>query len=316
MARGDVAVSHARRLLLCLLFCAVMLGPPPAEADTQPAASPTLSCALSLSQAYPIGQWTPVTLRLSNPTDAAIDGAVNLLAGRDNALVIRQPAHVPAHSELTLLSAIQAGLEDKQQVPAGEIARAVWRDGGREICRASLSGFRIGSSPSAKGSSQAILPQAVLLIIDTATSAHTAPPDGAMSLDRFLSDQTNQQIARAQAGTLSLVPYAALDYGGCQFVVLQSSPDELSLAQRQALLDFIDQGGTLIVSAADPSMHLDQSWLQPYLPVTILGSRQASVVGSGSSANAVRIGPLFLISEVTVCKTLPDSSSTSTRLLP
>ena len=54
-------------------------------------------------------------------------------------------------------------------------------------------------------------------------------------------------------------------------------PDVLDPAQRQALLDYVCAGGVLMLNAPDPAL-VAGSWLEPYLPVRMIGMRQMRAI--------------------------------------
>lgn len=65
-------------------------------------------------------------------------------------------------------------------------------------------------------------------------------------------------------------------YDGVAAVVLDDAdPDLLNAAQRAALEQYVQRGGTLIIASPTPRVDLAAGWLGHMLPVHILGSRQA-----------------------------------------
>lgn len=80
---------------------------------------------------------------------------------------------------------------------------------------------------------------------------------------------------------IEFVTYNNIWYGPFPIVAIADASNEMDPAQQQALLDHIRTGGVLLVWA-DHADDLNDSWLMPYLPVTVIGHRRATSIGSDS----------------------------------
>jgi hypothetical protein len=75
-------------------------------------------------------------------------------------------------------------------------------------------------------------------------------------------------------------------YDSCRLVALAGgSPQILDPLQRRALLEFVRAGGTLLVCDPTPQV----SWLDRYLPVSLIGSRLANQIGAVPLKNPQQI---------------------------
>lgn len=250
----------------------------------------SLSCTLDTGGIYTVSQWTPVSLRLANHGDTSGDGYVAFPIGRDSGVIVRQSVKVPPHSVVRLRSALFLGLPGKSKLPAGEVTRAIWyAKDGKELDRTSVMGNRLGNHGGGRQDDAGDGTSGTLVLtINTATDAGDSPATLTL-LGDLIPALTGTRAADIAVGDIQQLPRSLTQYQPFGYVVLAAPPDDLDIAQRQALLDHVRQGAVLILPSPPESTHIEESWLGPYLPVKIIGYREASSILPAGGHQAIKL---------------------------
>ncbi len=282
-------------LLVLMLFAAVGFQPALLLAND----GSSLNCSLECGLTYTTNRWTPVIVRLTNRTDASGDGYLVFEAGRDCDVVVHQDVRVPPHSNVIVHTAVLAGIEGNSNLQPGDITRAIWyATDGREIARTTLAGHRLRNiTGGSDGKSPSPLHETLILSLDSFGASDGSSPANESFLADLIQASTGWSTAEANIQDSSQLPRSLTEYQAFGCVLLAAPPDDLDAAQRQALLDHVRAGAVLIVPGAFEAAHLEQSWLEPYLPVRIAGFRQLSQIFPKDGGDPIKLVETVPVSE-------------------
>lgn len=256
-------------------------------------------------QPYPPDRLLPLRIELRNHGSAPVDGAVLIAAQSPAAAHLRVPVQVPPNAHVTLtaygylpvqpLSQPAAAAEGTGVVP---VAIAEWRgaDG------AQLARNEVLARPMGAGEAQAevaVRPASLLLAVTGTDREQSGESLLVQPFARFLAAGVPYPIEVGEAGAADLPRHRA-GYDAVRAVILAATPpDSLDDGQRQALLDFLLGGGTLVLSA--PVDEVDGTWLAPYMPVDIIGQREAAQIvptdATATTAPPLKFREPIIISE-------------------
>lgn len=262
-----------------------------------------ITAVLQLGPQHPADHWVPVRVQLMNRSDHAVDGMVSMpVAGGRQAYAVGRVCHVPARSRIVV--ELYGCFARAGAAPAGNVlSRVEWlSDQGQRLAMTDLVGATQGAasgpaSSTADTTTDSGNGAALLLVISDHSAGETED-----SITGTISDVA--ALEQMLAGVLEIATAAAwvraedapgqrAGYDACRGVILDlTDPDALDMAQRQALIDHMLSGGSVIVPAARASSAFDASWLGAYPLVRIVG-RHASQEVSGTfpdgSAAAIRL---------------------------
>jgi len=223
-------------------------------------------------------QWIPIRVSFTNRGDRAIDGAAVLPLSGDVAADYRYPAVVPAHSRVQIIAFASfsikgtGGTAGNKASPPSALTTVRWEEhSGARLDRTPILG-----RPSSEVSKDfAGTNSSGFYLLTLGGSDESADAYDTQRLAATVSGFANTPIV-----TASIEPQdAARTYGGyaaARIIVLEDAdPQALGPAQRQAIMDFINRGGNLVVACPRAANHVGDSWLAPYLPVQLLGERRA-----------------------------------------
>jgi hypothetical protein len=268
------------RIAPLLFLAAALLGIRPALVAAQDV-DHTLNVTLGYGPLFTPDQWIPVHFDFVNRSDSDIDGAGVVPLPYDKKPELRLPAFVPAHSRLRRTAyayfppKTPDGIEWSKAPPPGALSMVRWdQHSGARVARTPILGRPAGDS--FKDDLETTASGFYLLNFSNSN-------EGANAYDTMDLASTIVSNAGVPVVTATLIPNdAARSYGGyaaVRVIVLQDfDPDELDPAQRQALLDFVNRGGNLILSSPRPSDNVASGWLGGYLPVQLLGLRRADQI--------------------------------------
>jgi len=271
--------------------------------DAIAAADLQISAMNPFGATYWPGAWTPIQIDLRNDTDKEISGYI-ILPVRDEAgaAFMRVACRTPAHAQYKTIVYGYFPARDPQV--SAPMAIVQWRDSaGKRLAEAEF----LAECPSLKAPAKSSIyltdfsaSKGVLLdiedaensppidesppvtIADTLSSARAMPSDSASALRDVLAAQSTAPIGIWHAQVRDL-PRSSVGYDSVRVALLNlDQPDEMDQAQRQALLEYIQTGGVLMICAPGPESHLRESWLAPYLPMTVIGRRLAMSFTSGN----------------------------------
>src|SRR5262249_51879788 len=127
----------------------------------------------------------------------------------------------------------------------------------------------------------------------------------------FLAAQVPYPIAAAETTQHSLPRHRA-GYDAVRAIVFDATaPESLDGCQRQAILDYLLAGGALLLSAPLGSADPTGTWLEQYIPVRIIGKREADRVDSTGddagfgAATTAPSGALKFREAVPICEAAP-----------
>ena len=248
-----------RRPYLIVLFVTLCLT---GMAQAQQA---TVVGSLPFGASYVADGWLPVRVDVRNDSDSAIVGTVRILPTVAGAAEFRAPVHSPARSRVAqMVWAYFPGLKDSR------IALVTLNDSsGAQLARTELTGVPVTIDASAMPNG--IVDHGFLISIsgyegDLSDEA-TMESIGGTLADFYQMRST--QVATDAAGVLS----AWAPYRGAYAVQIRNmDPDDLAPSQRQTILDYVRAGGVLLITAPDAAQ-MAGSWLEPLLPVRLIGNR-------------------------------------------
>jgi hypothetical protein len=274
----------------------------------------SLSCTLDTGGIYAVSQWVPVSLRLANRGDAPGDGYVAFPVGRDSGVVIRQNVKVPPHSVVRLRTALFLGLASKPNMAAGEVTGAVWyANDGKELDRTAVMGSRLGNHGGGRQTdTNDGTPGTLVLTVNTAADAGDSPATQTM-LGDLIPVLAGIRAADIAVSDIQQLPRSLTQYQPFGYVVLAAPPDDLDAAQRQALLDHVRQGGVLILPSPPESAHVEESWLGSYLPVRVIGYREAPSILPAGEPQAIKLLDTVPITEAVAAN--PPTTADSTQVV-
>ena len=180
------------------------------------------------------------------------------------------------------------GVGDDRPLAPGEVAPVEWIDvDGRQLARTTLTGTRVSDTHlSADDLRQHRVstgsPAAVLVLQSGEANG------GQASIGRELGTVLDRAIAEVTLGDANDLPRSIGGYGPYKVVAIGESLDAMDVAQQLALLDYVRQGGSLLVWG-DRAEYLRNTWLSPLLPVSVLGSRRASVLHVDQSTKPIQL---------------------------
>lgn len=227
---------------------------------------------------YAPEQWNAVNLSFRNSGESAVEGEARLPISNDPGKIeVRVPVFVPPHSRLRVAAAVfmppPVQVRGKERIPP--ISVIEWHDKrGARIARSEL----VGQSVSGEAATDTAGFPAIGFLLSV-TDRETSETD---------VDYCTQLVAHLKArGIHCTEPSVPADnmpsepalLAACRVVAIRkTNPDSLDQAQRAALLDYVRAGGILLIASPRQADGLEQSWLAPYLPVRLVGWRQAKQV--------------------------------------
>lgn len=281
---------------LVLLTCLLLSPAAVAQLDHQVAIS------APFGPIYPPETWIPLDVTCLNGSDRAADGSVTVSVTVGPGISYSAPVRVAARSRthkrmLIVLPDLRPS--DVRGAAATQVGWVEWRDRGSAVLARSELFARPDTLPRI-GSGSA--PQAAQLSGRGLLVLTDAEEDSGISDLRIAAAAgvIEQSLGRpflvsgAQPGVAPLEPAA---YDGVHVIAIEAiRPDAIPPALRDTLLRFVRGGGVLLMSSTDPGADPRGSWLDPYLPVDVVGFRRADSLSRGNAT------PLPMKSLLPVCE--------------
>ncbi|HEY8668054.1 MAG TPA: hypothetical protein VIL86_15500 [Tepidisphaeraceae bacterium] len=236
-----------------------------------------LSVTLQYGPSYAADHWLPVRMQLRNLSGVEISGNVRMpIKDAMGGVIFKAPVYLPEHSRLRKTGYAyfpydQAAVEQwKAGKGVPKLTVAEWHGNGQE----EIARVEVLAQVRENDENTAAPPAMMLALAANGDMPISAPYDTgdlgkyAGTLGGFTMITTTliaDSVARDITG------YAPVRF----FVFDGSNPDALDLSQRKALMDWLNSGGTIIVPRPIDEGNPTNSWLAPYLPVKIIGSRKA-----------------------------------------
>jgi hypothetical protein len=259
----------------------------------------TMTGVLDLTANYRPNVWQSVRLEIRNESDQAVDGAAVLPVGGSTGAAalssgaaaapatMRLPVHVPPRSLVRLhvgayFPRLEISSGSKKQVDVPPLSVAEFRGGdGATLARTPIMGLPLSAKAGVQGEEER--GQIILVVTGRAdsddvdaTSSSPADESDVEALAATLTEKTDipLTIASIAPDALTRDPQGL---ASVRAVVLEGvHPESLDLAQRGGLLNYLRGGG--IVLLPRPTQSDATGWLEPLLPVHLLGARQAKQV--------------------------------------
>jgi hypothetical protein len=269
--------------------------------NTLPAQPLTMNGALELTQLYRPGAWQPVRLELRNDGATNIDGeAVLPLADETTSALMKVPLMVPAHAMVRVtvwgyFPRIDM-LPKNQNGNAPPLSTAEWRSrDGSLLGRTPIFGLPLSAKAGEQGTEEF---GAMVLLVNERSEV----PDEEHDLEALaarLSESSSIPLAVPAIPLEALTRQPAGLRPMCAVVFDSVDPQALDFAQREAVIEYVRGGGTLIVSAPIAANGARGTWLESLLPVRLIGVREASQVEISTGGAALKLNRPQAIVEAT-----------------
>ncbi|HMO25005.1 MAG TPA: hypothetical protein PKB10_01930, partial [Tepidisphaeraceae bacterium] len=254
-----------------------------------------LAALLRFGPVYPAERWAPVEITLRNDADTPADGVLELDAQDPGSPArVLSPVRVPPKSRvrLTLLIKLPDQALARGQRHAPRIATVVWRgSGGQVLRRDELLGPpdtapRVGSADSG-----GVVGAFAIHLKRFDEDAPEGRDDDELSNIFGLAAAIEQTLGRpVNAADL---PFDALPAhpAALEAVALIALSDARALprdpASETALRHFVESGGTLLIACPIGQSSVSGTWIDPLMPVDLIGHRMVSQVGTVKLLTAV-----------------------------
>ncbi len=261
----------------------------------------TLNGGLELSQIYKPGAWQPVRLQCRNDSDQTIEGEL-VLPVRDAraAAIMRTPLSVPPHSRVmtTVWGYFQSpdvgAAKRAKPAEAPPLAMAQWRGrDGKLLARTEMLGMPLTSSDDGPAG----LGEFVLLVNQRPENLG----DGYDAEQLLARLKKSSGIPLVVAGiSADGLPRESAGMHAIKAIVLEGvDPESIDMAQRAALLEYVRGGGTMVFAAPIATVDQAGSWMQPLLPVRLIGTRVARQIEITPSGETLKFRqPLEIVEAV------------------
>lgn len=231
---------------------------------------------------YAPDAWIPLKVEASNDGAAMIDGTIRIVPKSPVVPEFRAPLRVPPHSRAQTTLWVRLPVRADRQPES--LTVALHDASGARVQISELLARPAVQSLSYKSNGVANAGCIISLM-----------PSGTLVAESYIPEEV---AAAIEAGMDFKAPIASIEpaygapvglaYSSAYAVVLAGlDPRDLNPAQRQAMLDYVVGGGVLVLSSPDPRV-VAGSWLEPYLPVRLVGTREMNALPlSGEDAVAL-----------------------------
>jgi hypothetical protein len=245
-----------------------------------------LDATLALSQVYPAGAWVPVRLTATNKTDRDVRGFIVIpVAAPATPATFRVPMDVPAGSRVQRWAMIYlpeppaARGNRRDEASTRDLAMVEWVTAdGAMLSRLPILGRPDSApKPGASAGSAGLAGTALVAINDRSQEQLDDPNYTSGDFAIAIEDALQRPVASVVL-TPDVAPTLPAAYESARFVLLDgAAASSLTPPQRDALLGHVRAGGVLIVAGlTDYARQLAGTWLEPLLPVDVVGSREAT----------------------------------------
>lgn len=243
-----------------------------------------VAVALPFGLVYPPDTWLPLDIACLNRSDRIADGSIHVVISRPPTRTFVCPVRVAPNSRTRvrlLVSLPDVDAASARDATALQLGMVEWRGKDSEVLARSEFYARPDTLPKlgAAKSNQAgqLTGRGLLLITDGDPDPTTDELGVAHSLATI--EQALGRPLFSASVTPDVAPADPQAYSGIHVVVLeQLDPELIPAAQREALIRFVHAGGTLLVAVTGERGNPTGSWLDPYLPVDVIGSRHATAL--------------------------------------
>lgn len=260
----DRAVAVLHKLWACLAILVLCASAGAADVD--------LSVAMPYGAFYVPEVWIPLRIEARNTGKQLIDGTIWVTPANPQLPEFRAPMRIPGQSKVRSVAWARLPADSgKTPVAVGVTLRDAR---GARVQISEVNGRSavptISHPPGGLANSGYVLN----LIGAEARLAESQLPDQIAAAVEAAIDGTAVMTSQDQASAAQAAPL----YEGAYVVMLTAvDPRSFDPAQRQAMLDYVKAGGVLLLACPDAAM-ICGSWLEPYLPVRLVGKRQANAL--------------------------------------
>ncbi len=232
------------------------------------------------------GAWTVHRVTVTNSSAQDAVGSIEVSApGPHGTIDLRMPLVVPSHartSRAIFLPPLSGAGTDGVKEPI-----FVWKIAGSQAAQGqSISHSSDPSDPAARRST-------VLNLVDESFEENDI--NDFQVLCKTIAQVTRTSMVPCH-GRLESASRHLAGYDSCRVIVLsRGTSQSLDVLQRRTLLDFVRGGGTLLISAPASDDWIGRGWLEPYMPVRLIGHRSAS--GINASMGPMRLKRSMELSE-------------------
>lgn len=257
--------------VVALAFASLVL----AQADT-----PQISTALATGVVYTPGRWVPLRVTVRNPTDAVIAGNVVMsMTTEAGPYELQRGIHVPANSRVIsdmlatfpIPPSINVNAKQERKPIAGILLHGTQ---GGVVAREELYGN--ADTESLHDTPAGDLPGVIALnVYDEEITSDLFEP---MELKSVLTEAAGYPVTPA-AVQPSGVMRRGVSFDAVRLVMIDArSLETLDTAQREAILQNVRSGATLLVISRDASVA--STWAGPLLPLDVVGTREAGEIAT------------------------------------
>lgn len=225
---------------------------------------------------YPPDRFVPIRIEARNNTERPVDGAIIIPVNEPNAATdFRIPLYSPARS-MVILNAyayLPAKVLTKLNEGSGSVpvAMAEWHNAqGATLSRTEV----LGRPDTADRHDVADTRGFLVLSVTNGPQGQSGDNQAIREFSQFLAAQSPCAVNLGTAAAEQLPRHCA-GYDAVRAIVFDAAgPDSLDVSQRETIMEYLRRGGTLILPAPMDNADPTGTWLEPYLPVQIIGSRE------------------------------------------
>ena len=261
-----------------------------------------LTVAPVFGHIYPPGCWVPLHIEARNHTSVPVDGSISLPVVLPNASTdFKFPLFVASNSEVNLTgyAYLPEKVLGKLNLGSGlvPVAMAEWHNAdGATLARSEVLG-RPDTADQTKSGDATATPGFLALLVTPADSANPENSRAMQAICRAVTARGSYAVNSESISAQWLPRHRAGYDAVCALIFDATSPDSLDLSQRKTILEYVRGGGTLIFASPLGSADPTGTWVEPFFPVHVIGSRQANQIPSNeiSSINTSGNAPLKFI---------------------
>lgn len=255
------------------------------------AANVDLSVSMPYGAFYVPEVWIPLRIEATNNSNQLVDGTVHVTPANPEVPEFRAPMRIPGQSRAR--STVWARFPTDNGKTPNVVGVTLHDAQGARLQISEVNGRSTVTAISHPPGGLANSGYVVNIVGAEARAAESEMPDqlaAAIEAERDCRAvmTTLNQVDAAQGGPV---------YEGAYLVMLTGlDPRSIDSAQRQAMLDYVRAGGVLLLASPEPAQ-ICGSWLEPYLPVRLIGKRQMNAITPMGRENPISFGQWLPVTE-------------------
>ncbi len=235
------------------------------------------------------GAWTPLRVTLTNIAPLEADGLMDVtVPGPNGAIDLRSNANAPPDSRVsrTILAPplpAECGAKHK----TGKSLVFTWNVAGSQVAQTELLPWPSDDDTDTTRRST------LLNLIGDRFAENSASDFQSLCKTIARVTQTPMILWQGPIDHAARLPAA---YDSCRVIALSGgSAQSLDPMQRQTLIDFVRAGGVLLISSPVSVDDVRGTWIEPYMPVRVIGHRTATCINDST-------GPINLREPAEICE--------------